>query len=141
MRIKFGADHKWTAGLFLGVILAGALASVIGRSALNALKQERVRQTQALLEKTTRDLVRFQSDCGFYPSTEQGLTALTVAPNSGSTCKDWRGPYGSEHATDAWGEPLHYTGDARKFSLASYGEDRAQGGEGFDQDLVFGGYE
>lgn len=141
MKIKFGADHKWTAGILFGIpILAGILA-VLGTTVSSKLKQERVRQTQALLDKTTRELVHFQSDCGFYPSADQGLAALVAAPSRGFRCRAWQGPYSQGQFEDAWGAPLVYSGSTESFSLKSLGADRVEGGEGADKDITFGGYE
>ena len=51
----------------------------------------------------------------------------------------WRGPYlkSAEGLLDPWGEPYRYRIDAAKtgYEVISFGADKAEGGEGENQDL------
>ena len=73
----------------------------------------------------------FEINCGRYPTTEEGLQALTTQP-SGLT--GWRGPYlkrGSPN--DAWGNPFNYqlspagTAATHPYRLWSNGPDGLDG--------------
>jgi general secretion pathway protein G len=76
--------------------------------------------------KTT--LVRYRIDLGDYPSTEEGLDALVVAP-SGKTDR-WHGPYvdDKKNLIDPWGQPYQYrypgTKNPTSYDLFSKGADK-----------------
>jgi type II secretion system protein G len=61
-------------------------------------------------ESLKTSLVRYRIDMGDFPSTEEGIKALIVAPE-GKTDK-WRGPYmeakGGNLPVDPWNEPYQY---------------------------------
>jgi general secretion pathway protein G len=53
-------------------------------------------------------LFSYKSHIGNYPTTEQGLQALLVAPANKADL--WRGPYleSAKNILDPWGEPYQY---------------------------------
>jgi general secretion pathway protein G len=83
-------------------------------------------------------LETYRHDTGRYPTTEEGLEALHVAPADSA---QWLGPYlVTSVPNDPWGQPYVYrreAGGAEGFSLVSYGADRRAGGTGTDADVVF----
>ena len=79
----------------------------------------------------------YKVDTDQYPTTEEGLNALRVAP---SGANNWRGPYiTKELPTDPWGNEYVYespgSGD-QDFVITSYGADGAPGGDGDAADLT-----
>lgn len=55
-------------------------------------------------------LEMFKSDCGRYPTTEEGLNVLITAPTNGSLT-NWQGPYldpASSSLEDPWGHEYVY---------------------------------
>lgn len=76
----------------------------------------------------------FWTDCGFYPTTEEGLAVLTNKEKLKKSCPAWTG-YGSRFQTDAWGRPVNYEGVKDGYVLRSLGRDGKTGGEGLDADL------
>ncbi|MBA4137916.1 MAG: type II secretion system protein GspG [Opitutus sp.] len=80
-------------------------------------------------------LTRYRIDLGDYPTTTEGLAALTTAPANKSD--RWRGPYaegpGGKLPTDPWGEPYRYRYPGTKnkggYDLYSVGADKADGTE------------
>jgi len=78
----------------------------------------------------------FNLNCGRYPTTEEGLSALESPP--ADLAKKWRGPYGSHpFVDDYWGHPYEYTSvKPDRFNLISFGADGKTGGEGDNVDLV-----
>ncbi|HEY4299347.1 MAG TPA: type II secretion system major pseudopilin GspG [Candidatus Didemnitutus sp.] len=76
-------------------------------------------------------LVRYRIDMGDYPSTEEGIEALVVAP--GGKADKWRGPYldapGNKVPIDPWTEPYQYrypgTKNVGTYDLFSKGPDKA----------------
>ena len=81
----------------------------------------------------------FQLNCGRYPTTEEGLHALQVAPKGLE--KRWKGPYGSHPVVnDIRDHPYRYTSsDAQQFELVSFGADGQPGGEGDNADMSASG--
>jgi general secretion pathway protein G len=81
-------------------------------------------------------LDHFHLDCGRYPTTEEGLNALHVAPAS---LKDKWGPQPYTDKTsfnDPWGNPyLYLSNDPNQYTLKSYGEDGQPGGDGYAADI------
>ena len=78
-------------------------------------------------------LTSYRIDLGDYPSTEEGLQALLVAPQG--KADRWKGPYldvtANKLPVDAWGEAYiyRYPGVKNKlgFDLSSKGPDKTEG--------------
>lgn len=82
----------------------------------------------------------FRMDIGRFPTTQEGLAALTQAPVG---VRNWRaGGYLHEPAgPDPWGHAFVYRSPGEHgapFYLASLGSDGAPGGEGDAADIVSG---
>lgn len=92
-------------------------------------------RTQAHNIMTALDLYRL--DAGSYPSQAEGLNALIVKPSAAMV---WSGPYlqSEKGLLDPWGETFRYRvpGQHGEYDLFSFGADKAEGGEGEDQDVV-----
>lgn len=82
-------------------------------------------------ESLKTSLVRYRIDLGDYPSTEEGIKALIIAPEGKTDL--WRGPYmeskGGNTPVDPWGEAYQYrypgTHNTESFDLYSKGRDKA----------------
>ena len=86
----------------------------------------------AALEKA---LDQYRLDVGTYPSTEQGLAALTTAP---SGILKWQGPYLKKDVPmDPWDHPYIYRLQANQqdVELVSLGSDGQPGGSGEAHDV------
>jgi general secretion pathway protein G len=78
-------------------------------------------------------LVTYRLHMGSYPTTEEGLQALVVAP--ASKTDRWRGPYLEETTKipilDPWGEPYQYrypgTHNKDSYDVWSKGPDKTDG--------------
>ena len=81
-------------------------------------------------------LETYRHDTGRYPTTEEGLEALRVAPPDSA---EWLGPYlATSVPNDPWGHPYVYRHDTAGgvgYALASYGADGRPGGSGKDADV------
>lgn len=66
-------------------------------------------------QNTKTALIRYQIDCGRFPTTDEGLNALIQAPAEQSA---WKGPYleGARGPLDSWGRPYRYRSPAVKSS-------------------------
>jgi len=122
--------------IILAIMAAFAIPRVIGRT-------EDARRGRALSDVKSfgTALDMYKADNGFYPSTEQGLQALRVAPTSDPIPKAWNGPYLKEAIKDdPWGNPYQYAspGDHNPddYDLSSMGADGQPGGSGAGEDIT-----
>ena len=71
-----------------------------------------------------------QNDVGRYPSNDEGLAALTAAPQG---MEGWRGPYLNRVPNDAWGHPFVYKFPGERnpsgFDIYSFGPDGREGND------------
>ncbi|MEO0040070.1 MAG: hypothetical protein RIS38_1018 [Verrucomicrobiota bacterium] len=81
-------------------------------------------------ESLKTSLVRYRIDLGDYPSTEEGIKALIVAPEG--KADKWRGPYmdakGGRAPLDPWNQEYQYrypgTKNTESYDLFSAGRDK-----------------
>lgn len=114
-------------------LLATLAINQLGKSYDNAKKD-----TAKLFVTTTMKvpLFSYKMHMGDYPSTQEGLQALVVAP--ANKADRWRGPYieSDKIPEDPWKEPYHYaypgTHNKDGYDLWSAGPD---GQSGTDDDI------
>lgn len=76
-------------------------------------------------------LLQYRMNVGSYPSTEEGLKALLVAPDG--KADRWKGPYikGEKDLVDSFRNPYHYaypgTHNTTRYDLWSNGPDGQEG--------------
>jgi general secretion pathway protein G len=81
----------------------------------------------------------YRLDVGNYPTTDQGLQALTTAP---AGVAGWNGPYmkDADGILDPWGRPYQYRSPSQRpdhsFDIISLGADGKPGGDGEDADIL-----
>jgi len=111
--------------IILGILVAMVVPNLAGRG-----EQARRGAAAADIESnlaTSLDLYEF--DNGRYPTTEQGLQALLVAPTSTPAPTNWNGPYLKKRKIpkDPWGSEYHYVCPGIKnvdtYDLSSLGPD------------------
>ncbi len=126
--------------LMVVIVILSILAVTIGPRLLGRTgqaKQVKARIDMAALETA---LKLYRLDSGFYPTTEQGLEALVVAPDSEPVPGNWRkGGYleKGQVGTDPWKNGYIYLspGVHAEFDLISYGADGVPGGEDENRDI------
>ncbi len=117
------------------MVIIGGLAAVLGRTVFNNLGNANVKTTRAQFEEISKQLEMYNADCGGFPTTDQGLQALTADPGK-DICTNWGpNPYLKGIPKDAWSRPLLYDSDGSTFELRSLGSDRKEGGSGTAKDL------
>src|ERR1700733_8764209 len=72
------------------VVIIAVFAAVVGPRLLNQGDKARVVAARQQIENFQLALGQYHLDTGAYPTTEQGLAALRVAPNGAN---QWHGPY------------------------------------------------
>ena len=119
--------------LMLVVIIIGVLAAMVIPRLAGRSEQARQAAAKADIEAniaTALDL--YELDCGQYPTTEQGLSALVTKPSSAPVPDEWRGPYIKKLPLDPWKRPYIYKSPGEHnigdYDLSSWGRDGAEGG-------------
>jgi general secretion pathway protein G len=121
------------------VIIIGILAALVIPKYAGRTEQARNAATKTQIDTLfSSALDMYEADNGNYPSTEQGLQALRVQPNTEPVPKNWKGPYLKKDVPlDPWGKPYVYTYPGTHnpggYDLYSVGPD---GQEGTDDDVT-----
>jgi general secretion pathway protein G len=116
--------------LLVVMVIIGLLAAYVAPRYFSQVGKSEVRSAQAQIASLRSALDTYRLDVGSYPSTEQGLAALTTRPASSTR---WNGPYLQKAAPlDPWGKPYQYRspGEHGEFDLFSFGKSGQAGGTG-----------
>ena len=120
----------------IAMVAALIIPNVIGRP-----DQARVTVAGSDIKTISAALKMYRLDNGDYPTTEQGLGALSKRPTSGPEPINWQEDgYLAQPPKDPWGRQYVYQSPGRTgaFELSSYGKDGKPGGEGLNADIVEG---
>jgi general secretion pathway protein G len=122
--------------LLVVILIIGLLVGIVAPRLLGQVSKSEVTTARAQLDALDKALQAYRLDTGRFPTTSQGLRALTVAPGDEPR---WRGPYLQGDAPpDPWGSSYQYRlpgTQGRDYDLFSFGRDRTQGGSGDDADI------
>ncbi len=121
--------------LLVVMVIIGLLAGFVAPRYFAQVGKSQVKVARAQIDALDKALDQFRLDVGRYPTSEEGLAALNVAPTGES---NWAGPYLKKGVPmDPWGRPYVYTqpGSHGDFDLMSYGRDGRPGGTGEDADI------
>jgi len=124
--------------LELLVVLAimGMLAAIIAPQVIKYLGTSRTQTAKVQINNVVSALELFRLDVGRYPSQQEGLESLVVAP---PTAPNWNGPYLKKDSAlkDPWGVPYQYQipGQHGEVDVFTLGQDKAPGGTGEAQDV------
>ena len=144
---KLESDPIYSRGPFPGftlievlvvVMILGILAALVVPRIMDRPDETRRVAAKADVAAIVQALKLYRLDNGYYPSTEQGLGALTARPTTNPVPANWKqGGYLERLPKDPWGTDYQYLnpgqrGDIDVFSL---GADRARGGEGNAADI------
>ena len=115
----------------VGTFVAGNVISKFGHAKVDATRIQ-IKQLATVLDT-------FKLNCGFYPTSDQGLDALVKKPSGGRDCKNYDpNGYveGGRVPKDAWSNDFQYfSTDGNTYELKSLGSDGKEGGEGNDADI------
>ncbi len=139
-----GAERRGHAGFTLIEILVviavvAILASLVSPMVFRNVSDAKATAARAQIEIFVLALGSYRLDNDRFPTTEQGLRALRVAPGE-EEAPSWRGPYlQKEVPLDPWGNPFEYRSPGEvnqgSYDLVSFGRDGEEGGEGEDADI------
>jgi general secretion pathway protein G len=124
--------------LLVVMVIIGLLAGFVAPRYFAQVGKSQVKEAKAQIDALDKALDTFRLDMGRYPTTEEGLNALQVAPGGAETT-NWGGPYLKKNVpNDPWGRPYLYSspGEHGEFDLSSLGKDGRPGGTGEDADIT-----
>ena len=105
------------------VVILGILAAAIIPQFMGTTEDAKISTAKADISQLENALERFNLNLDRYPTSEEGLKALTEAPAGDE--EKWRGPYIKLLRPDPWGHPYQYrvpgTHHASTFDLWSGG--------------------
>jgi general secretion pathway protein G len=122
--------------LLVVIVIIGMLAGLVAPRYFDQLGKSNTKIARAQIVALEQALDQYRLDVGTYPSTEQGLAALTVKPQN---VDKWAGPYLKRAAPpDPWGNRYVYKapGDHDEYDLSSWGSDGQPGGSGEASDVM-----
>jgi len=122
--------------LLVVIVIIGLLAAYVGPKYFAQLGKSEVTVAKAQIEAFEKSLDTYRLDVGRYPTTEEGMNALLVAPPTAGA--KWNGPYLPKVPSDPWGRAYQYKAPGAKadFEITSLGRDGQPGGSGDDADIV-----
>ena len=121
--------------LLVVIVIIGLLAGYVAPRYFSQVGKSEVQVARAQIDALEKALDQYRLDTSRYPSTEQGLDALTTRPANEAR---WQGPYLKRTVpADPWGRAYVYRAPGAKseFELLSYGRDGKPGGAGEDADI------
>ena len=118
-------------------VLAALVSPMIFRNVGDAKRSA----AEAQIEILGLALDAYRLDNDYYPSSAQGLGALSRLPAGGPPARNWRGPYLKKAVPlDPWDRPYLFRspGDssASGYDLLTLGRDGEPGGGGEDADIT-----
>jgi general secretion pathway protein G len=115
--------------LLVVLVILGLLAGLVGPQVMGHIGSSKTKTAQLQINVLSAALDLYRLEVGSYPSTQQGLKALVVAPTE---VRVWGGPYlrKSVIRLDPWGYDYNYRspGQHGDFDIFSLGSDNAAGG-------------
>ncbi|WP_320158203.1 type II secretion system major pseudopilin GspG [Psychrobacter alimentarius] len=119
------------------IVILAILAGLVVPKVVGQSDKARVKTTETALATVSNALDMYKVDNSRYPTTAQGLEALTTPPAEAKNYPDG-GYIKGGYPTDGWENELQYVapgGEGRPYDLFSLGADGQQGGEGQDADI------
>lgn len=117
------------------VAILGILATLVVVNVAGNTDKALITATKSDLQAIKQALDLYKLDNYKYPTTEQGLEALVIKPD---TARNWpEGGYLPKVPLDKWENPFVYMspGTNGPIDLYSLGADSAEGGEGIGADI------
>ena len=132
------------AVLAVGAVLTAGIGISTGKI-ITFAKRTAAMQT---ISQYKAALYSYYIDCGTYPTTEQGLSALWEKPILFPIPTNWNGPYiDSQIKNDPWGSAYIYCRNDSSsfpkecprrlpFAIVCYGADGIEGGSSDSEDII-----
>lgn len=147
LRVKAGfktlREHEGFTMLEIMIVITiiGIMSVVIVPRLMDMPQRARASKAQEMISSLELALDRYNLDNGYYPTTDQGLSALVQEPTTEPLPTNYN-PGGylkkKDIPKDPWGRDFLYTSpgsEGKEYDLVSLGADGAEGGEGFNADV------
>lgn len=124
--------------IIVAVAIMAILAALIVPRVIGRLDDAAVAKAKSDVQALTTALNLYKLDNFNYPSTDQGLEALTSKPGGQPDAPNWKaGGYIEHLPKDPWGRDYQYLspGQHGEVDVYSLGRDGKSGGEGADADF------
>ncbi|MGK2951703.1 MAG: type II secretion system major pseudopilin GspG [Thiobacillus sp.] len=121
--------------LLVVLVILGLLAGYVAPKYFSQVGKSEVTTAQSQIGALEKALDQYRIDTRRYPTTEQGLAALSVKPADEAR---WGGPYLKKAVpNDPWGNPYQYRmpGEHSEVDIFSFGRDGQPGGSGDGADI------
>ena len=118
------------------VIILGILASLIVPKIMTRPDDARAIKAKHDILSIQNALELYRLDNGFYPSTDQGLSALVQKPNTRPTPTHWKA-YLKSLPKDPWGRKYLYLnpGQHSEIDIFTFGANGQPGGSGINAEI------
>ena len=121
------------------VVIIGVLGAIVVPQFMSRPDQAKVTAARTDIQAIATALEMYRLDTFNYPSTQQGLEALSSRPAGTPVAKNWN-PQGylKSMPMDPWGMPYQYLNPGTHsggYDLFSFGSDGVPGGEGHAADI------
>ena len=120
------------------ITIIGLIMALVGPRVLNYLSESKAKAAKIQIESFASALDLYYLDLGRYPTSNEGLAALT----QGNNAPGWNGPYlrGGVVPNDPWGHSYIYRspGQRAPYDIVSLGSDGQEGGNGAAADIASG---
>jgi len=120
------------------VVIIGILAALVVPKIISRPDEARAIAAKQDIASLMQALKLYRLDNQRYPTTEQGLQALSARPTTAPIPPNWKaGGYVERLPKDPWGNPYQYLspGVRGEIDVFSFGADGVSGGEGNDADI------
>ncbi len=134
---KYGQAGFTLIEIMVVIVILAILAGLVVPKVVGQSDKARVKTTETALATVSNALDMYKVDNSRYPTTAQGLEALTTPPADAKNYPEG-GYIKGGYPTDGWENEMQYVApgsEGRPYDLFSLGADGQQGGEGQDADL------
>lgn len=140
MKTKLQTQSGFTLlEIMVVVVILGILATMVAPQILGRADDARITKAKADIVSLDAALDLYQLDNYAYPTTSQGLEALTIKPNESPEPRNYKkGGYIKSLPNDPWGREYLYLNPGVKgsiYDIYTLGADGEEGGEGPNADI------
>jgi len=117
--------------ILIALTLLGLAGTFVAGKVFENLQEGKVQTAKIQIKSVGDRLKEFRRDCGFFPTTDQGLDALLNKPEGGGReCKRYSPTGyidGGRVPLDPWDGEYIYESDGKAYTIISLGADNAVG--------------
>jgi general secretion pathway protein G len=136
--VRRSAEHGFTlVELMVVIVIIGLLATIVALNVLPSGDTARIQKAKADIATIENGLELYRLQMSTYPTTSQGLAALSSVPAGVDASRYQRGGYIKRLPEDPWGRAYQYASPGRngEADVWTLGADGAEGGEGINADI------